>query len=340
MAITANMVVDGKRTVKGIEVPLSTQIKGWHVEANETTADVYVDLEYSSPLIVSGLFPYDLGKDSQIGIKEDTSASTPTFYEYWAKGGTKATRLIQSDGGQEYLAAAADGFSPGVNETKRWLDEETGEWKSGGVRGEGGFIYTYTYDDKTVWYSAKGNFWGYTLPQTYANLVNISSPVLTEIGEAERDAHGLDGIIAWSMIYAPNSSDGEKLLARFAIEMQNAVDPTQPDQWDQQPDTGDPQYRLDLTVWGALSGRHNDPLRDPSYSYVPADQDSVKGYGGGGDGGHGGGGGGGASTVIVYDFGTDKAGSKEINAYARRHGYGSSGGRGGRGGDGCIIVYY
>ena len=95
-----------------------------------------------------------------------------------------------------------------------------------------------------------------------------------------------------------------------------------------------------MTVTGALSGRHNDPIEDPSYSYIPADKDTMKDYGCGGDGGHGGGGGAGASTVIVHKFATNQANSKEVTAIARRHGYGSGGGKGGKGGDGCILVYY
>ena len=97
---------------------------------------------------------------------------------------------------------------------------------------------------------------------------------------------------------------------------------------------------LYITVTGALSGRHNDPGKDPSYSYLPADKSTIADYGCGGDGGHGGGGGAGASNVVVYKFATDKADSKEITAITKRPGFGSGGGKGGKGGDGCILVYY
>ena len=135
-------------------------------------------------------------------------------------------------------------------------------------------------------------------------------------------------------------SDETKLVARFSIDLTEAGGSGTGSDWNNPGDGGDPSYTLELTINGALSGRHNDPLHDPSYSYVPADQDSKKNYGCGGDGGHGGGGGAGASTIIVKNFATDKAGSKIINAYAKRHGYGSGGGKGGRGGDGCILIYY
>ena len=97
---------------------------------------------------------------------------------------------------------------------------------------------------------------------------------------------------------------------------------------------------LYITVTGALSGRHNDPGKDPSYSYLPAEKSTIADYGCGGDGGHGGGGGAGASNVVVYKFATDKADSKEITAITKRPGFGSGGGKGGKGGDGCILVYY
>ena len=62
--------------------------------------------------------------------------------------------------------------------------------------------------------------------------------------------------------------------------------------------------------------------------------------GDGGNGGNGGGGGAGASTVIIYEFATDKAGSVNQEAYAREAGAGGPGGPGGRGADGCIIIFY
>jgi len=136
------------------------------------------------------------------------------------------------------------------------------------------------------------------------------------------------------------------LVARFAIDLEDAggdgpgSDWIDPGDYDPDWEEGDPTHTLYVTVTGALSGRHNDPIEDPSYSYIPADKDTVKDYGCGGDGGHGGGGGAGASTVVVHKFATNQANSKEVTAIARRHGYGSGGGKGGKGGDGCILVYY
>lgn len=136
------------------------------------------------------------------------------------------------------------------------------------------------------------------------------------------------------------------LVGRFSIDLEDAggvgpgSDWTDPGDYDPDWEEGDPTHTLYVTVTGALSGRHNDPIVDSSYSYIPADKDTVKDYGCGGDGGHGGGGGAGASTVVVHKFATNQANSKEITAIARRHGYGSGGGKGGKGGDGCILIYY
>lgn len=144
--------------------------------------------------------------------------------------------------------------------------------------------------------------------------------------------------------YSGGGASAEKILiASFEIQIDDDPEPEPPDpgdDWEEPESTGDPDYTLKVKIIGALSGRHNDPLHDTSVSFTPADQISVKGYGGGGDGGHGGGGGAGASTIIVRRFVTDKAGSIEVTAISKRHGYGSGGGKGGRGGDGCILVFY
>ena len=49
-AVTANVVCEGKRAVKGEEFSQDTQIRSWHVEANEDTADVYVTIEIADKI--------------------------------------------------------------------------------------------------------------------------------------------------------------------------------------------------------------------------------------------------------------------------------------------------
>ena len=278
--IQAQMTENDQSKYHSIYVDGDATVESWRVEANESTADVYVTVAQRNTKVRE----VDLADVNQIPYSYG-----PSIDAYWPD-----------------IAVYAD-FPAIVSFSG--LDAQTSS------------PITLTY------YAEKDLYCG--------NIDLNGSSSTPDYGPITLDYRNI-----LPQGHASEATKTEELLARFAIETQQAVDPTQPEQWDEQPDTGDPQYRLGLTVWGALSGRHNDPLHNPSFSYVPADQDSVKGYGGGGDGGHGGGGGGGASTVIVYEFGTDKAGSKNIKAFARRHGYGSSGGRGGRGGDGCIIVYY
>jgi hypothetical protein len=180
---------------------------------------------------------------------------------------------------------------------------------------------SFTYNGKTVYWLRSTDNGCSDLPRAALNIM-----------------YGPEPYIAWTMIYGSfEEEDKERLVARFAIDLADAgggpgggwIEP------------GDDGFGiLHLTVNGALSGRHNDPIEDPTYSYIPADQDAVKSYGCGGDGGHGGGGGAGASTVVVHTFATDKADYNDVAAYAKRHGYGSGGGKGGTGGDGVILIYY
>jgi hypothetical protein len=162
--------------------------------------------------------------------------------------------------------------------------------------------------------------------------------------------HGFDSstdffdYLVWTLVYGES---GQKVLAaRFGINQFDAGGIGDDSFWDNPTDwetgwqEGDPTHTLNLTVNCALSGRHNDPLNNISFSYTPADQKPQQRYGSGGDGGHGGGGGAGASTAIVYNFATNKAMGKNIVVKPKRHGYGSGGGKGGKGGDGIILIYY
>ena len=100
------------------------------------------------------------------------------------------------------------------------------------------------------------------------------------------------------------------------------------------------EYPVEVTLSGARSGRHNDPLYDTSYSYLPIAPQKQSVYGSGGRGGHGGGGGAGASTVIIHELGDDMWNKLLVKTILQSHGYGSGGGQGGQGGDGCILIYY
>lgn len=155
-------------------------------------------------------------------------------------------------------------------------------------------------------------------------------------------------------IYAP-SQDLNSIVARFPISLKNAgggpsgSNPSwgsdvdiweEPGDVDYDWDVGEPTKTLYIMGQGSTSGRHNDPIVDPSFSYSPKPKETVKSDGNGGDGGNGGGGGAGASTLLTRPFATGQADNKVITLHARRHGYGSTGGKGGKAGDGCILIYY
>lgn len=155
--------------------------------------------------------------------------------------------------------------------------------------------------------------------------------------------------------YPPISETYQVMVARFPINIRDAgggpegSDPSwgsdvniwdEPGDVDYDREPDEPTRTLHLMAQGATSGRHNDPIVDPSYSDIPNPKDTVKADGNGGDGGDGGGGGAGASTLVTRPFGTGKADNKEIILHSRRHGYGSTGGKGGKAGDGCILIYY
>ena len=311
----------GKNARKSIQIPSSQNLEGYYVEANGTTADVYAlvkvptgDSEHTSPLVPGGVTSsgnYQINKTNETG----------EYYSFLTGGSTGCTISGPGQNRAWMVVASASSFTGRGGEI----------WPDGNEHNVGTTsAYSFTYDNRTVYYLG-------TNTPCYSGADNPS-------GIDPADA-------AWTMIYGVPSGGGEYeikevLVGRFAIELEEAggvgpgSDWIDPGDYDPDWEEGDPTHTLYVTVTGALSGRHNDPIEDPSYSYIPADKDTVKDYGCGGDGGHGGGGGAGASTVVIHKFATNQANSKQVTALARRHGYGSGGGKGGKGGDGCILVYY
>ena len=311
---------DGKNARKSIQVPSSTQIDGWYVEANETEASVYAIIK-ENPAPTGGVpypFPYSRG----VGVVSSTTgrAVTTVTAPYVAIRQTDAKNCI-------FLFASDESSSGHIHETL----------EPGGTNDyDIAISSTATYNGKTVYYiTTNPGTTGY-----FSKKIGSMNP--SDIGGSSPNWGG----IAWMMVYGDSLDNVDKLVARFAIDLDDAggdgpgSDWIDPGDYDPDWEEGDPTHTLYVEVTGALSGRHNDPIVDPSYSYIPSDKDTVKDYGCGGDGGHGGGGGAGASTVVVHKFATNQANSKEVTAIARRHGYGSGGGKGGKGGDGCILVYY
>ena len=301
---------DGKNARKSIQVPSSTEILGWYVEANETEASIYITVSEHygiiQPFLPSSLIPGSEYGSQILTITSGSSSLLKTlYYDY-----NNVVNASLTPVGTRFYNPATQGWGMGY-----------------------GAGTAFTYAGKTVYWSAS------TTPFDYWNTFGTGQKSARQVLPAN--------MLAWIMFYGESGEKPtDKLVARFAIDLEDAggdgpgSDWIDPGDYDPDWEEGDPTHTLYVTVTGALSGRHNDPIEDQSYSYVPADKDTVKDYGCGGDGGHGGGGGAGASTVVVHKFATNQAGNKEITAIAKRHGYGSGGGKGGKGGDGCILVYY
>lgn len=320
--IEAICTKDGKNARKSIQVPSSTQLLGWYVEANETEATVYVVVKGKKSEITGVNEPLNTVQihDGEIVVNPETGRE----YIWRIKGDSPYIAIDSID-----MIAARTG--PHVQNYDCRLEAT---WSTGSYYAFN-ISYSFTHEGQTVYY----------YHVTGAN-ENWAYPGISQSARFGNTEH-----TAWAMVFGNDSDEvREKIVARFAIELEDAggVGPeggigggwTDPGDYDPDWEEGDPTHTLYVTVTGALSGRHNDPIVDPSYSYIPADKDTVKDYGCGGDGGNGGGGGAGASTVVIHKFATNQANSKEVTAIAKRHGYGSGGGKGGKGGDGCILVYY
>ena len=343
--ITAVCMQGGKNARKSIQVQSITKLKSWYVEANEDTASVYAVImvptgessEHQSSIDVRILpqaegypMPIPTGnsivyfpkghQDPEPGWPTRTQETTgmmwivetPTSYAWGVASRTPGTITTITDSGE--------GHEP-VIKTSNLSQSST-------LLG-------------TTYYKAPTN-------RSLSKTGHEASGVMYQFPDSTYDRRVIETIIIDGVTIPvdPEYEEKEILVGRFAIELEDAggvgpgSDWGDPGDYDEDWEEGDPTQTLYVTVAGALSGRHNDPIEDPSYSYIPADKETVKGYGCGGDGGHGGGGGAGASTVVVYKFATNQADGKEIVALAKRHGYGSGGGKGGKGGDGCILVYY
>ena len=298
--IEAICTKDGKNARKSIQVASSTQLSGWRVEANDDTATVYATIQ------IQGLNPWNMPPFTPVVVTELPYSPNPQ----WKNTYSQAVFAIGRD--KNHATVAQSSSFTGDNGQGTILN--AGSWE---------------YAGKTVYYM-------YATTNGYASI-----PIYPYANYYEERK------LAWQMVYGSfEPEEKEMMIGRFKIDLEDAggvgpgSDWIDPGDYDPDWEPDDPTHTLYVTVTGALSGRHNDPIVDPSYSYIPSDKDTVKDYGCGGDGGHGGGGGAGASTVVIHKFSTNQANSKEVTALARRHGYGSGGGKGGKGGDGCILVYY
>lgn len=305
-----------------------TEIVGWYVEVEDTIASVYVSVQ--NPQVTPDWAPGGVSGSSSAYEKSKMRGTKKKWaYDewFWSCQSCVIVKFDASPDGRVIMASASPGTASSTRTTYTWEDTTS---NSDTYR----LDHAYTYAGKTVYYTTRGH--SLSRLETMSPFIDASGYPVSQYDEA-----------AWSMIYGGGQSTEDVLVGRFAIDLEDAGGTGDDSDWD---DPGDedppsdepdpPTYTLHLDITGALSGRHNDPLNDTSYSYTPADKETVPDYGCGGDGGHGGGGGAGASTIIVHKFATNKANSKEITAIAKRHGYGSGGGKGGKGGTGVILIYY
>lgn len=339
--IEAICTKDGKNARKSIQVDSRAKFNGYYVEANGTEATVYAVLEVP-----------DLpeGEEGEKEYEGQTVVYTSPEAAFWEFGEYHSRHFAEGVSGESEIYAytwapidnptgIAIGFcslSPFSGTEVRTYIEQQQEH-----RYEHHFTANQTYDSEY-----QQDYYWYTLvsgdERMYEGLIYAPPKSIIDF-----PTYTVDEILLFAGREKPKKyKTTEIMVGRFKIELEDAggvgpgSDWVDPGDYDPDWEEGDPTHTLYVTVTGALSGRHNDPIVDPSYSYIPADKDTVKDYGCGGDGGHGGGGGAGASTVVVHKFATNQANSKEVTAIARRHGYGSGGGKGGKGGDGCILVYY
>lgn len=304
---------DGTRETVPMDFPAGTTVESWSVEANETEATVYANIKGpEGPTIPAPYYkPVPSSPGRVVGYYRADSNRVLVGLGSNAVGTATWTDDL-NDGSFTLLLAQTDSPNPFADFLV--ADEHHGYPRD---------IRSYTYNGLKAYYvtSFNANYSGIAPPVGYA--VNSGSFPSVPVNVA--------GIIAWHMLYGKDAGVVKnELIARFAIDIREADGGPDGD-WDEPGDTGDPSYTLNVFVTGASSGSNNG---------TPLEAGQTGGYGNGGTGGNGGGGGAGASTVIIYDFVTDKAGTVNQEATSQGPGSGGPGGKGGKGGDGCILIFY
>lgn len=310
---------DGTRETVPMDFQDGTKVNSWSIEANETEASVYVKADVPEPGTPRYTTPAD---DSSLTYKY--TGKTFTFQEIAV--GTQLYGTL---------------YNP-------YLDV----WRTYTLKSASAKVFAYRYvtDDGRYSHVLLSSSEPFTIHYRGPDRSGPGSPITerdeivtafdapslpdknAEIttGEPVNSAYAYPDMVKFGNgDYIVTESD-EILVARFAIDLREADGGPDGD-WDEPGDTGDPSYTLNVYVTGASSG---------SNSGVPLEPGQTGGYGNGGTGGNGGGGGAGASTVIIYDFATDKAGTVNQEATAQGPGSGGPGGKGGKGGDGCILIFY
>lgn len=301
---------DGRRESAPIYVPNGATVESWYVEANETEASVYAFIKYNQP---SGAIPC-------ITIACDTPEDSMYF-----KGHRMASPLASSLLERSTFLMAGFYLDSGT----LYVTKYGNTWYYGVLGEDVGKTVREYYTTDPTGSGSSGAESSSTARNTYQRFHDLMYLVpRISVPEAGEDPTGKAVVSP-----EPAGEDGERLVARFAIDLREADGGPDGD-WDEPGDVGpDPEkhFTLTVSVTGASSG---------SNSGIPLEAGQAGGYGDGGTGGNGGGGGAGASTVIIWDFATSKADNVVQEATARGPGTGGPGGKGGKGGDGCILIFY
>ena len=343
--ITATCTKGSETAYRQKFFPGNVLIENWYVDANDTTADVYANIQipggeadsYTSDLVDYPLLKGELFATVTV-ISQNVTYGTGTVRvkdcDVISYGGTGSGSYYMGIKCSETEASLPATLTVASGKITNGVYSETPLYTTAGLAG------SYTHLGLTAYYRWIGILDHDLSPNMYRTTININYPHKVDYNQADAA-----GKAAWTVLYGtPHYTELEEdniLIGRFEIDLHDAGGTGPDSDWEDPGDWNeDPETLLSMGVAGALSGRHNDPLNDKSYSYLPMDNEAEAYYGCGGEGGFGGGGGGGAASVIVYEFATDKANQKEVGAHTKRYGYGSGGGKGGKGGDGCIIIYY
>lgn len=295
---------DGTRETVPMDFPAGTTVESWTVEANETEASVYAKIRKK-----------EHGPSSYVYLPQ---ISGTTIGEVQA-GGMDFGVSTASGRVHFYVGRTTSGSVKAFR--VRNPESQTNDWVyvCSDIIGQR-VAYTALSGRESAQASSK-----YLTEQYdgiyYARTNRVNFPWNVELQQYESYQEAFeDG----------KGTEDEILVARFAIDLSEADGGPDGD-WDEPGDTGDPSYTLNVHVTGASSGSNNG---------TPLEPGQTGGYGNGGIGGNGGGGGAGASTVIIYEFATNKAGTVNQEATAQDPGTGGPGGKGGKGGDGCILIFY
>ena len=182
--IEAICTKDGKNARKSIQVVSSTKINGWYVEANETEASVYVNIN-EPPIDTGGIHQPVPCAGSGVGSDPGGAVANYTFIS----GGGLVTSWFNSSGG---------------NNTHLWASSEPGAVgyysDNQGSTSRQPCTSTYTFNGKTVYYSTYTASWTY--PSSRVSLVEVcngGAPV----------SNVPVGAVAWAMVYGDDEGNEE-----------------------------------------------------------------------------------------------------------------------------------